>query len=322
MNARTTTRCPAPLTRTALLLGMMLCSRIGWAQGAEDFTNLPTTSSTSYLSRSWTGTNSVTWTAEGARTDQTLTGKAICFGNTANNPRTVTSPAYSGGMGTLTFNYVRGFTGTGARSLEVWVNGSQIGGSISVNATSSTVQNYSNAINIVGNVVLEIRSTGASQVIVDDISWTSYTPPTPTITSISPNSATAGGGGFTLTVDGSNYISGVSTVHWNGNARTTTFVNGVQLTASIPATDITSVGTFPVTVLNTGNATPSNSADFNVNPSTGPDCNGVVGGPALPGTSCDDLNACTINDIWSAACVCGGTVEDTDGDGTCDANDA
>ncbi len=52
-----------------------------------------------------------------------------------------------------------------------------------------------------------------------------------------------------------------------------------------------------------------------------PDCNGVIGGPALPGTSCNDNNACTINDTWSQSCVCQGTVQDTDGDGTCDAND-
>jgi hypothetical protein len=52
-----------------------------------------------------------------------------------------------------------------------------------------------------------------------------------------------------------------------------------------------------------------------------PDCNGVPGGAALPGTSCNDNNACTINDIWSPTCVCAGTVQDTDGDGTCDAND-
>ncbi len=321
MNARTTTRCPAFFTRPTLLLGMMLCSVMGWAQGAEDFTNLPTTSATSYLSRSWTGTNAVTWTAQGARTDQTLTGKAICFGNTANDPRTVTSPTYSGGMGTLSFNYVRGFTGTGARSIEVWVNGTQVGSTITVNSTSSVVQNYSNAVNVTGNVVLEIRSTGASQVIVDDIAWTSYTPPTPAVTSISPTSATVGSGTFTLTVNGSNFISGVSTVRWNGSARTTTFVNSGQLMASIPSTDLTSVGTFPITVLNTGNVTPSNSADFTVNPASGPDCNGVAGGSALPGTSCDDGSACTINDLWSAACVCAGTFQDTDGDGVCDADD-
>ncbi|MFN8352454.1 MAG: T9SS type A sorting domain-containing protein [Flavobacteriales bacterium] len=53
----------------------------------------------------------------------------------------------------------------------------------------------------------------------------------------------------------------------------------------------------------------------------GTDCLGVVGGSALPGTACNDNNACTLNDLWSAACVCAGVVQDTDGDGVCDAND-
>src|SRR5438067_2975536 len=44
--------------------------------------------------------------------------------------------------------------------------------------------------------------------------------PVPTITSISPNSATAGSGGFTLTVSGTNFVS-ASTVNWNGTALST-----------------------------------------------------------------------------------------------------
>ncbi len=51
------------------------------------------------------------------------------------------------------------------------------------------------------------------------------------------------------------------------------------------------------------------------------DCNGVPGGSAQPGSPCDDDNVCTVNDVYQANCVCAGTVQDTDGDGTCDAND-
>jgi len=51
------------------------------------------------------------------------------------------------------------------------------------------------------------------------------------------------------------------------------------------------------------------------------DCLGVIGGPALPGTSCNDNNVCTINDTWDANCNCAGTFQDTDSDGVCDAND-
>ncbi|MBK7553694.1 MAG: thrombospondin type 3 repeat-containing protein [Flavobacteriales bacterium] len=36
------------------------------------------------------------------------------------------------------------------------------------------------------------------------------------------------------------------------------------------------------------------------------DCLGVVGGPALPGTACNDGNAATGNDAWGANCICVG----------------
>ncbi|MCI0400489.1 MAG: IPT/TIG domain-containing protein, partial [Gammaproteobacteria bacterium] len=53
--------------------------------------------------------------------------------------------------------------------------------------------------------------------------------------------------GFTLTVNGSNFING-SVVRWNGADRTTTFVSATQLTATIPASDIATAGTAAVTV--------------------------------------------------------------------------
>jgi hypothetical protein len=59
----------------------------------------------------------------------------------------------------------------------------------------------------------------------------------------------AGGPAFTLTVNGTNYVN-ASAVQWNGSSRTTTFVSGTQLTASISAADIVAAGTATVTVSN------------------------------------------------------------------------
>ena len=166
---------------------------MGWnvssGQGSETFTNLPTASPSSYLSRTWTGDNGVTWTATAARTDQTITSKAIAW--TAVNAN-VLSPSYTGGMGTLTFKYVRAFTGTGARSIEVYVNSIKIGATITVSGSSDTVINYSSVINVAGNVVLEIRNTGSNQVKVDDIVWTAYSAGTPSL-AITANTTAAYG---------------------------------------------------------------------------------------------------------------------------------
>ena len=51
------------------------------------------------------------------------------------------------------------------------------------------------------------------------------------------------------------------------------------------------------------------------------DCEGVPGGPAQPGTACNDNNDCTINDVYDANCNCEGTFQDSDSDGVCDADD-
>jgi subtilisin family serine protease len=71
--------------------------------------------------------------------------------------------------------------------------------------------------------------------------------PAPVIGSLSPSSAPVGGPTFTLSVNGSGFVS-ASTVRWNGANRPTTFVNSTQLQAVIPASDLTSVGTAMVTV--------------------------------------------------------------------------
>lgn len=64
-----------------------------------------------------------------------------------------------------------------------------------------------------------------------------------------PDSASPGGAGFTLTVNGTGFVSG-ATVRWNGSARTTTFINSSQLTATISSADIATAGAALVTVVN------------------------------------------------------------------------
>src|SRR6266851_1450886 len=73
--------------------------------------------------------------------------------------------------------------------------------------------------------------------------------PAPALTALNPSSAVAGRQGFTLTATGSNLISG-SVLRWNGADRTTTFVSGTQLAASIPASDIAAAGSAQVAVFN------------------------------------------------------------------------
>lgn len=73
--------------------------------------------------------------------------------------------------------------------------------------------------------------------------------PVPVLTSLSPNSVAAGSAAFTLSVNGSGFVSG-SVVNWNGSSRTTTYVSATQLAAAIAAGDVATAGTAQVTVLN------------------------------------------------------------------------
>jgi uncharacterized repeat protein (TIGR01451 family) len=88
--------------------------------------------------------------------------------------------------------------------------------------------------------------------------------PVPALTSLSPSNATAGSGQFTLTVNGSNFVSG-AVVDFNGTPEATTFVSASQVTATIPASAIATAGNVPVIVTNPSpGGGPSNSITFTV----------------------------------------------------------
>src|SRR5262245_20369540 len=74
---------------------------------------------------------------------------------------------------------------------------------------------------------------------------------TPTLTSLSPSTATDGSPGFTLTVTGANFAS-TSVVRWNGANRSTTYVRSSQLQASVAAADIASAGSAQISVSTPG----------------------------------------------------------------------
>jgi hypothetical protein len=100
--------------------------------------------------------------------------------------------------------------------------------------------------------------------------------PVPTLTSLNPNSAAAGGPGFFLAATGTNFISG-SVLRWNGANLATNFISGTQLTAPVPPADIASAGTASITVVNpTPGGGTSNALTFAITAGTG-----TVNGPFM-----------------------------------------
>jgi phospholipase C len=100
--------------------------------------------------------------------------------------------------------------------------------------------------------VLEVAYTSPDSPLTIDLSGTgiaSTNNPAPSlVTGLSPVSAAPGGPNFTLNVYGTGFVAG-SVVYWNGRAKTTTFVNSDNLTATILATDYPTNGTGRIDVI-------------------------------------------------------------------------
>lgn len=131
----------------------------------ETFETIPTASSSSYLTRTWTN-GGVTWTATDARTDQTISAKAITV-----RDGSLQSNTLNNGIGSLTVTTQLKFTGSNG-TLNVQVNGTTVG-TIPYSATSATTT--INNINVSGNVVVSLVNTvSGNRVAIDNLSWTCY----------------------------------------------------------------------------------------------------------------------------------------------------
>mgnify|MGYP000935950390 CR=1 FL=1 len=93
--------------------------------------------------------------------------------------------------------------------------------------------------------VTALYNTGGTNVLALSVGGASN--PAPTISLLTPSTATAGGAQFTLTVTGTNFVA-ASVVNWNGVALSTTFVGSTSLTAVVPAVNIASPTSANITV--------------------------------------------------------------------------
>ncbi len=174
-----------------------------------------------------------------------------------------------------------------AFTLTVTGSGFQSGAAVQWNGSPLTTTFLSSSSLTASVPANLIASPGTAQVTVlsggvtsNAVTFTVTAPPV--ISTISPNAATAGAPGFTLTVNGTGFLSS-SVVHWNGTVLTTRFIRATQLTASVPASLIAAPGTAQITVVS-GPVT-SNAVNFTVIPapaitSISPNA-ATAGGPAF-----------------------------------------
>ena len=104
------------------------------------------------------------------------------------------------------------------------------------------------------SVGLLLALAGLSKSVIGMIASPGAANPVPLISQpLVPDAVAPGGPEFTLTVNGTGFVSG-SVVNWNGGARATAFVSNSQLTASILASDIATASTGSLTVVNPSRA--------------------------------------------------------------------
>jgi len=132
-----------------------------------------------------------------------------------------------------------------------------------VSGTSLTASVTATQLATPGTVNITVKTAGGASSLAS-----TFTVNGPTIASLSSNSADAGATGFTLTVTGTNFVSGTgtspSTVYWGSTALTTTPGSATQITALVPTGLLATAGPVSITVQN-GSSAVSPASTFTVN---------------------------------------------------------
>lgn len=84
---------------------------------------------------------------------------------------------------------------------------------------------------------------------------------TAVVAALDPSEALVGSSSIGLVVSGERFAD-QSSIHWNGESRPTSFVSPRLLTAAIPASDLDTQGTFPVTVVSPDGALAEGAGSF------------------------------------------------------------
>jgi hypothetical protein len=177
-----------------------------------------------------------------------------------------------------------------------------------VSSTQLTATIPASYIAAQGSASISVQIPGGSISNVLNFNIGQQTSGLPSITALSPGSATPGGPAFTLTILGTNFAAG-ATVLWNSSALSTTFVSASQLTAFVPAGLIASQGSAVVAVLNPGSIT-SNSVSFLINQVTSgaPSISAISPNAATQGGPAFTLTVFGSNFTFGALLVWNGSV--------------
>jgi hypothetical protein len=131
-----------------------------------------------------------------------------------------------------------------------------------VSGTQLTAAVPANLVSAGSKAFVTVSTTGGTSSAVA----LTVSQPAPSITSLSSSSIIAGAATLTLTINGSNFVSGAgaTVVRWNYTALATTYVSSTQLTAIVPASLTSAPDVVSIRVVTAGGT--SSALTFTVNP--------------------------------------------------------
>jgi hypothetical protein len=159
----------------SIVVGMLFTATIH-AQGTENFDTRTATAGNGYTTSNFNGADGTTWDLSDGRIIETNTNNLTISGTTTliRDGAGGQNVTFSNGVGTLSFQYKKAFTGGTTRTVQLYVNGTMVNetaGFGTGNGGQDTVYNYSYAINSTAAVTVRVAATGA-QVSVDNFAWT------------------------------------------------------------------------------------------------------------------------------------------------------
>ncbi|SES83844.1 S-layer homology domain-containing protein [Natronincola peptidivorans] len=254
-----------------LVLSLVLTSIAGFTPPAfaqsqqtfvETFDN-HNLSGNQYTEGSFEGNNGIKWNHTHVTGEQSypIDGKGILLRRSGDNSKIV-SDTITGGIGSFSVQMRKAFTGTGDRQIELFINGQSKGKSITFGSSSGeddTVHTFSvKDINVEGNIIIEIRHiTGGSQnrqLVIDNITWTSYSSggpqdpePQPLAINHTPTTSTTieAGDPINISFTTANNEGTVTSIVYYKQHSTSSFtsitpsLSGDTYTATIPANKVT-----------------------------------------------------------------------------------
>lgn len=165
---------PLIMKKLYFLILTLLVSSVTFGQGNETFTNFPSTTS-GYVNGTFVGDDGSTWNFTQCRGDVQITDQSIMIGRNRTPQAEFSSGVISGGVGTISFNYLQAFSTN--VNLTVLVN-DVVYGTVTSSSQQNVVLNSGNiTVNQPGDVVIKFINVNNSdgQVVIDDVVWTGFT---------------------------------------------------------------------------------------------------------------------------------------------------